>query len=154
MNQDKDLNTEEQHIIDDARKYFLEGLPSDIPLDQAYLHIGMYLGWVIENELYSEDFEDEFGAQIIRFKKRDTSCVIVGELWDGIVFSEQFSDPKGQKFADYYYRSGTYMKDFEQTLAEGLDSIFKVKDNWENFTKMQEVINNRYIAWEAEVWNK
>ncbi|MEH0155650.1 hypothetical protein V6R21_15995 [Limibacter armeniacum] len=145
----------EVKIIDDAKQYFLkEFASSEIHLDQAYLHIGVYLGWIIENSLYSEDFEDEFGVQIFRFKNRDLSCVIVGELWDGIISSDQFSMPEGNAFTTYYYESGMYMKDFHQTLGgDNEESIFKVQDNWENFEKVQSIINERYAYWKMNIWD-
>ncbi len=58
-------------IYDNAKNHFLGNFPESLPIEQAYVHIGMFLGWMIDNELYSEYFEDESGAQIYRFKKKD-----------------------------------------------------------------------------------
>lgn len=136
-----------KEVIDDARSHFLNNFPDEIPIENAFTHIGMYLGWVIDNELYSEDFEDEFAVQMIRFKNRVTSCMIVGELWDGLVYSEQFSEDEGLLFTEFYYKSGQYLKDYASTLSEGLDSIFHVEDSWENYNKMSTLLTSRFQEW-------
>ena len=60
-------------IYDNAKTHFLGNFPENLPIEQAYVHIGMYLGWIIDNELYSDYFEDEAEVQIIRFKRREIS---------------------------------------------------------------------------------
>ena len=46
-------------VYDLAKNHFLGDFPSSLPIEKAYLHIGMYMGWIIDNGLYSEYFEDE-----------------------------------------------------------------------------------------------
>ena len=46
-------------IYDNAKSHFLGNFPDSLPIEQAYVHIGMYLGWIIDLDLYSEYFEDE-----------------------------------------------------------------------------------------------
>ena len=45
-------------IYDNAKSHFLGNFPDSLPIEQAYVHIGMYLGWIIDTGLYSEYFED------------------------------------------------------------------------------------------------
>ena len=61
-------------IYDNAKTHFLGNFPDSLPIEQAYVHIGMYLGWIIESELYSEFFEEEAAIQIFRFKRKEISC--------------------------------------------------------------------------------
>ena len=70
-------------IYDNAKTHFLGNFPESLPIEQAYVHIGMYLGWIIERDLYSEFFEEEAEIQIFRFKRREISCTILSEIWDG-----------------------------------------------------------------------
>lgn len=134
--------------IDDAKNHFLNDFPDDVHIDQAYLHIGIFLGWIIENGLYSKRFEDEFEVQIYKFKRHeDVSCVILGELWDGLVYESQFSTPEGREFVNHYYKSGMYMADFKETLAKDLPSVYYVKDTWENYRAMYKVIGERFSSW-------
>lgn len=139
-----------EKIIDDARRhFFLKDFPSDIPIDQAYLHIGIFIGWVIDNELYSEEFVEEFDTQIFRFKRGEMSYVIMGELWDGLIFEGQFRSPEGQEFARYYYHGGHYITDFKETLAADLPSMYYVTDSQENYLTMKQKINERFAEWKA-----
>ena len=136
-------------IIDDAKKHITVDLPDDVHLDQVYLHIGIFLGWIIDRELFSDMFEEECETQIYRFKTRDTSCVILGELWDGLIFDGQFTKPEGHEFTDYYYKSGMYLMDFKKVLAVDLPSIFYVEDTWENYQLMKAKIDERFEEWEV-----
>ena len=63
-----ELKTDKKNIYDNAKNHFLGNFPASLPIEQAYVHIGIYLGWIIETGLYSEYFEDEASNQIFRFK--------------------------------------------------------------------------------------
>lgn len=140
------METSTQHI-DDARVHFrIGGFTMFMPLEQAYLHIGIFLGWVIERKLYSEFFEEEGETAIFRFKNKAISCIILGELWDGVVSYDQLNE-EGAAFAKYYYASGKYIEDYKTTLAEGLISMYYVEDSMENYNTMKKVINKRFSAW-------
>lgn len=136
----------EKNIYDNAKNHFLGNFPESLPIEQAYVHIGMYLGWVIEKGLYSEFFEDEAAVQIIRFKRRDISCTILSEMWDGYLGHELF-EKSGNMFTYYYYGGGIYRKDYQDVLAGNLPSIYHVTDSWANFALLSEKINQRYEEW-------
>lgn len=116
------------------------------------MHIGMYLGWIIEQGLYSEFFEDEAGVQMIRFKRRDISCTILSEMWDGYLGHELF-DKTGNMFTYYYYGGGIYRKDYEDVLAAELPSIYHVKDSWANYEKLSSKIKQRFDDWKKLIGN-
>ena len=137
-------------IYDSAQHHFLGNFPESLPIEQAYVHIGMYLGWVIDNNLYSEFFEDEAEIQMFRFRRRELSCTILSELWDGYLGYELFNK-EGNMFSYYYYGGGLYRKDYEKVLAGTLPSIYHVKDTWEAYDKMTEAIDKRYEEWKKLV---
>lgn len=142
--------TKEKSIYDNAKSHFLGNFPADLPIEQAYVHIGMYLGWVIDNELYSEYFEDEADIQIYRFQNRQISCTILSEIWDGYLGYELFNDP-GNLFAYYYYGSGIYRKDYETLLAKTLPSLYHVTDSWKNYELLAKRISARFAEWQQIV---
>ncbi len=142
--------TKEKSIYDNAKSHFLGNFPADLPIEQAYVHIGMYLGWVINNELYSEYFEDEADIQIYRFRNRQISCTILSEIWDGYLGFELFNDP-GNLFAYYYYGSGIYRKDYETLLAKTLPSLYHVTDSWDNYDIIAKRISERFTEWQQIV---
>ena len=137
-------------IYDSAKHHFLGNFPESLPIEQAYVHIGIYLGWIIDNNLYSEYFEDEAEVQIFRFRRRELSCTILSELWDGYLGYELFSKD-GNVFSYYYYGGGLYKKDYETVLAGELPSIYHVRDNWDAYDKMTSVIDKRFEEWKKLV---
>ena len=136
-------------IYDRAKHHFLGNFPNVLPIEQAYVHIGMFLGWVCENDLYSDFFEEEAALQILRFRRRQISCSILSAVWDGYLGSELFND-EGNEFCVYYYQSGRYKKDYEKTLAAELPAIYHVEDNWKNYEKIAKKISLRYKKWKQQ----
>jgi hypothetical protein len=136
----------EKSIYDNAKTHFLGNFPEALPIEQAYVHIGMYLGWIIESELYSTFFEEEAYNHIFRFKRKEISCTILSELWDGYLGYELF-EKQGNMFTYYYYAGGLYWKDYTDNLVKALPSIYHVEDNWHNYATMKEVLNTRFKAW-------
>jgi hypothetical protein len=144
------MTDNQKTIYDNAKKHFLGNFPDNLPIEQAYVHIGMYLGWIIENDLYSEYFEDEAEIQIFRFKRREISCTILSEIWDGYLGHELFSK-EGNMFTYYYYGGGLYKGDYDQTLVQQLPSIYHVDDSWENYETMAKLMSVRYNDWKKLV---
>ena len=137
-------------IYDNAKTHFFGNVPENLPIEQAYVHIGMYLGWIIDNELYSDYFEDEAEVQIIRFKRREISCTILSELWDGYLGYELFNK-EGNMFSYYYYGGGLYRRDYDLVLVQDLPSIYHVKDTWDNYIAMVSRIDVRYADWKKMI---
>jgi hypothetical protein len=135
-----------KNIYDSAKNHFLGNFPASLPIEQAYVHIGIYLGWIIETQLYSEYFEDEASNQIFRFKRREISCTILSEIWDGYLGHELFNTT-GNMFTYYYYGGGIYRSDYEELLVKSLPSIYHVEDTWENYEKIKTRIDMRFQDW-------
>ncbi len=138
-------------IYDNAKSHFLGNFPDSLPIEQAYVHIGMYLGWVIERDLYSEYFE-EASVQIFRFKRKEISCTILSEIWDGYLGFELFNR-EGNMFTYYYYGGGLYRADYDENLVKTLPSIYHVNDSWENYDKMKNRIDLRHQDWKKLTGN-
>src|SRR6188768_3778695 len=137
-------------IYDNAKSHFLGNFPDSLPIEQAYVHIGMYLGWIIDAGLYSEYFEDEASNQIFRFRRREISCTILSEIWDGNL-SHQFFNQHGNMFTYYYYASGLYHIDYNEVLVKNLPSLYHVSDTWENYEKIKARIDSRLYDWKKLV---
>ncbi len=133
-------------IYDNAKNHFLGNFPDSLPIEQAYVHIGMYLGWIIDNELYSPYFEEEAGTEIYRFKRRELSATILSEIWDGYLGYELFND-EGNLFTYHYYGGGIYKNDYEKLLVKDLPSYYHVDDSWDNYGLLSERISKRFEEW-------
>jgi hypothetical protein len=133
-------------IYDNAKQHFLGNFPDSLPIEQAYVHIGMYLAWIIENNLYSEFFLEEAEVQIFRLQRKEISCTILSEMWDGYLGFELFNR-EGNMFTYYYYGGGLYRKDYDEVLVKKLPSIYHVTDSWENYEKIKARIEMRFQDW-------
>ena len=125
---------------------FYAGHANTLPLEKRYVHIGMYLGWIIEKVLYSDNFANEASTEIFRFKRREISCTILGEIWSGFLAFETLN-LQGSNFTLFYYTSGLYHREYEEVLGSGFPSIYHVEDTWSNYEKLKTRINARYEEW-------
>lgn len=133
-------------MYEKAKNQFLSHFPSILPIDQAYVHVGMFLGWMLEQELYSEIFEDEEAHQLLRFKNREISCSLLSALWDGYLGEELFNE-EGNEFCHYYYQSGMYRRDYQDVFISKEDYNGQVEDSWENYEKLAKRITARFKDW-------
>ena len=134
------------NLYDNAKAHLSGAFPDSLPMEQAYVHIGMYLGWVIESGLYSAYFEEEASSEIFRFKRKEISCTILSEIWSGYLSFEFFSQT-GNNFTLFYYTSGLYRHDYEEVLGRALPTVYHVDDSWPNYEKLKQRINARYGEW-------
>ena len=146
MNTDARYFAQQSKMIDQARTHFMGNFPDFLPIENAYTHIGMYLGWVIDNNLYSDYFEDESEIQIYRFKRREISCTILSEIWDGYLGNDLLNET-GIAFTTNYYQAGKYFEDYNNSVARNYPSMYHVDDSWNNFEMMSKMISQRFEEW-------
>lgn len=135
-------------VYDLAKNHFLGDFPASLPIEKAYLHIGIYMGWVIDNKLYSEYFEDEASTEIYRFTRRDIGCIILAEIWDGALSHELFND-EANLFTFYYYAGGIFKKDYNEVLVKSNKTIYHVDDSWENYEVIKKRMSERFEEWKS-----
>ena len=133
-------------LYDSAKDHLGSGFPDCLPMEQAYVHIGMYLGWVIESGLFSDYFKEEASSQIFRFKRKEISCTVLSGIWNGHLVSEFLND-SANRFTVFYYVSGLYRDDYEAVLGRALPSMYHVDDTWLNYERLKSRIEERYEAW-------
>lgn len=137
-------------VYDLAKNHFLGDYPASLPIEKAYLHIGIYMGWVIDNKLYSEYFEDEASTEIYRFTRREIGCIILAEIWDGALSHELFND-ETNLFTFYYYAGGIFKKDYNEVLVKSHKTIYHVEDTWENYDILKRRMNERFEEWKSMI---
>lgn len=133
-------------VYDLAKDHFLGDFPASLPIEKAYLHIGIYMGWVIDKHLYSEYFEDEASTEIYRFSRREIGCIILAEIWNGALSHELFSD-QTNLFTYYYYAGGLFKKDYIEVLVKSHKTIYHVEDSWENYEIIAKRMSERFQDW-------
>jgi hypothetical protein len=136
-------------IVYDKAKYHYDGdFPDDLEIEQGFVHTGMFLGWIIDHDLYSDWFGKELGGYVIAFKACDMTGAKVFEACDGVLMNDMLSD-EGNDFAQHYFdfERGKYMGDYGEVLANGLPTMYHVADTWANYEKLKKRIDKRYREW-------
>ncbi len=143
-------------IVYDKAKYHFdaENYPKDLPVEQAYVHTGMFLGWIIDNNLFNNEFFDELGAQkdIEAFKNRQIpATTIYQNLFDGVLTSEDLND-EGNAFAQSYFdfNKGRYIYDYMKLFGLRPDQNYSVQNTWENYQKVKDMIDQKYKRWKKK----
>src|SRR5882724_8607943 len=111
----------------DKAKYHYDGeWPQGLPCEQAFVHTGLFVGWLIDRDLVSELVDNS----IVRdFKKRKLSGPAAYRLLDGVLDSTMLT-VDGEAFCNAYFRlaqgGGRFAADYESELAAGLPSLYHV----------------------------
>jgi hypothetical protein len=139
------------NIVFDKAKYHFESVESEgLPLEQAYVHTGMYFGWLLENGLCSQDFYPP--SAVDDFKARKITGPKLYEQDDGVLMSEMLTE-EGDSFSRAYFdfETGKYLADYEALVTGVGANILSGKDTWENYDKLRARIDQRYAEWKALV---
>jgi hypothetical protein len=132
----------------DKAKYHLESVEND-GLDevQAYVHTAFYLRWILEHKLFSQEFFEESKEEIEKFQNRELTALQIYQNWDGCLIDDMLSD-EGNAFSQFYFdfEKGQYIHDYG-ILADDLWSIFSLRFNDENYSKIEPLIDRAYQSW-------
>ena len=73
-------------IVYDKAKYHDETvMNSGLPEERASVHTAFFLGWLIENDLCSDEFEYESSDLINKYKSQDKTAIDVYEWWLSLI---------------------------------------------------------------------
>ncbi len=137
-------------VYDKAKWHVDSVAEHSLPMEQAYVHGGMFLAWALDCGLASEFLQEETPEAVSEIRSRARTGAKVLEDWDGVLIDDLF-DATGNAFAQWYFgtRPPNYSSDFEEVLCSGLPSSFHVIDTWENFDLLKARIDQRFKEWEA-----
>jgi hypothetical protein len=136
-------------VVYDKAKYHYGGdYPEGLPDEQAFVHTGLYLGWIVDRGLYSRTFAAESAELIARFRAREVTGPEVYEWWDGCLIDDMLSE-EGNAFSQAYFDfdRGQFLADYEELLAGDLPTLYHVANTWENYHRLRERLDERYDAW-------
>jgi hypothetical protein len=116
--------------------------------EDAATHIGMFVSWLIHNNLWGSHPGTDWSDSVSLVRKRSMSGrTFFLERCDGKLMSEMLTE-EGAAFAEAYYLK-SYLKDFQRVLGQEDKPDFVVEDTWENFDSLANVINGRHEKWKA-----
>ena len=136
-------------LVYDKAKYHSDGdFPDDLPASQAFVHTGLYFGWLLEAQLLSEEFTRETKELLTEFLARRLTGPQVFEACDGCLVDDMLS-AAGNAFTTAYFdfEKGRFLADYEAALAANLPTMYHVTDSWENFEKLKQILNRRFAEW-------
>lgn len=144
------MTVKEVKVYDKAKYHYGGQFPPDQTIEQATVHTGMYLGWIIDMGLYSEELASET-EMIDAFKDRKMTGPQMYQKCNGC-FTESMLNEEGNAFSQFYYdiEIGRYLADYEDTLCQDLPSLYHVKDSWENYYRIKAVIDTRFLGWKKK----
>lgn len=136
-------------IYDKADYHHTEGVfPSDLSEHQAFVHTGMYLGWLVDRNLASREFQSDFSTDVAAFRDRKITAPQLYRISGGVLEDSMIA-PEGNSFTENYFdfETGKYLNDYLEILAKGLPSLYHVDDTLENYLKIRKRIDERYLEW-------
>jgi len=138
------------HVYDKAKWHYEGDYPKGLPRKQAFVYTGLFLAWLIDQDMISRDFTRQLGRDLRsvskRFEQRKTTGPQAYRIWGGCLDSDMLT-PGANDFAQHYYDSNQFAKDYGKLLATGLPSWYHVQDTWANFDILKRKIDARYENW-------
>jgi hypothetical protein len=134
-------------IVYDKAKWHQGGdYPEALPQENAFNHIGFFLGWMVEHNLINDDFKRDFSSELTSYREKKFSAPKLLQKLDGVIDSGMFNS-EGNVFASFYY-DDYYLKDYEEVFP-GVDSLYEVQDSQENFSLICAKITKAYERWKS-----
>lgn len=140
-------------VIDCMEWHYRDSYPEGIDKVHAATHMGMFIAWIIENNLESEALKQKYQIDIYRVRQRK----ITGREFFlnncNTLLEDKFIDKKVLEFTLGYYLSSRedycqYIADYNEVFkSDNLNSSYEVSDTWENYYRVFHVIDNRYSNW-------
>lgn len=133
--------------------------PADLPEENGGIHIGMFLAWALGHGMAGEFHREESAEALKRLKQRElTGLEYLVEYCDGKFWDEDLNE-RGNAFAADYYdgqsafaaQYGSYLNDYCEVFNQ-YPSIYHVENTWENYDRLQPLLDERYAQW--EVWSE
>jgi len=137
---------------DKADWHLTDDFPHELKEEQIYVHTGFFIGWLIDNNLISEDFEEVNYDYLKQFTQRQISGPKLYEFGGGVFSADDVND-EGRLFSNYYYEPNTFFNDYRDTFSKGnffkkgLTSAYHVQDTWENYNRLSKVLDKRFAEW-------
>jgi hypothetical protein len=129
---------------DDASWHYEGNFPAEVPPENGATHIGMFLGWAIQRDLVGglHRADEDTAFDLERIKNRHLRPRDFLLNWtDGKLTDDDLND-EGNAFATSYYQE-RYLADWADLFPDN----YRVDDSWENFDRVQAILDWRFDSW-------
>ncbi len=124
--------------------------PENLPAEDGGTHIGMYLTWIIDNNLIGEMHLINSADEINKVKRREmTGRDFLIEMCDEKFWDDDLNE-EGIAFTKYYYdfdSAVNYVNDYLEILGQEVESLYEVENSWENYEKLKLKLDSRFNEW-------
>lgn len=138
-------------VFDKAKWHLNEDFPKELPHYQSYVHTGLYICWLLEVNLYEQDFKNQHSEAIQQLLSHQrTPAQFYEQILDGVFDSDGLTQEAIQFTTDYFdFSNGKYVQDYLAIYdsTETMPTIFHVADTWENYDKLKDTLNKRLEEW-------
>ncbi|MCG7409583.1 hypothetical protein MH117_19440 [Paenibacillus sp. ACRRX] len=148
------IKVPEIQVLDKAKWHYEGEFPQDLTRDAAYTATGMFITWIINNNWFTEDIEQEFHAEIEQVKKRQLmGAEFYRKCLDGVFSTQELSDeiiPFVNEYLDIQNDIYT-AEDYVQTLQGDEPTFYHIANTWENYDLIEPVIEQRFQQFMARI---
>jgi hypothetical protein len=130
--------------------------PKNLPTENGGTHIGMYLAWIINNDLYGDMHREESMDSIQKVLRREWTGRDFLVIECDEKFWEDDMNERGNEFTKFYYETqegqdlSYFIEDYAGLFGDTVDSIYEVENTWDNYDKLRPLIDKRYRDWSLE----
>ena len=138
-----------KHVVYDNISWHTEtdDFPPEVPRENAGIHMCVFLSWMLNNDLHSDSFNSQNTAFIEDIKGQRTKPIdFLVNAFNEEIRDEYFTE-EGNRFAEHYYSSSKYFKDYAGLLGRDTLTIYHVKDPWKVYEVVEPIIDQRFSDW-------
>lgn len=143
---------------DDASWHYEGDFPDNLPEINGATHIGMLLTWIIENALYSEEFEEDFSEEITDVKNKTlTGAACLMQCCEGKLSDYDLNDAGNEFIGAYYDENSTFSQEYASYLEDytnlvnadaRYETLYHIEDSWDNYESIRPRIDQRFEEWQ------
>ncbi len=104
--------------------------------EHSAIYILFFLGWLMDNDLMSDDFVSEWSQFTHKYKSRSSSPLAIFD-WKTNRFAQEYFD----------HKIGQYIADYTKIVVGSLPSMYHPKYSWDAQELMNRQISKRYDTW-------
>lgn len=135
-------------VYDKAKYHFGGKWPKGLPAEQAYVHTGLFLAWLVHRGLLSESFSSRQLDAVEAIRRRELTGPTFFRAIDGVLDSTMLNAEAAAFCASYFdLKDGAFIDEYEDALARDLPTVYHVPDTWASYDRLALLLDQRFTEW-------